>query len=355
MLKTLIPLQRLSNFLTPDDANCLAKCEIKNLFCYDWTFEVINSKTDAGKSCYAFQLRAESILGSEDKDDVLRAKCCLVLDRDHREKPIETYSTHNGGCQILRKIEPHLVNLHSVIFGLELTFFEIHGYDCLPQPAEKPYPNRVKLNIGGVVFKTTKETLTKYIGTFKVYLEIETFIRSCRDTNGEIFEDRSPKHFDTILNFMRDDVLELPKSDEEIRELLREAKYYLMPDLIELCSEHLESKKPSSSASLSSSETIEIISLNIGGTTFQTTKATLTRFNGKFSEMLENDTLTKTDNTIFIDRSPKHFDLILNYMRDGDVELPEGRRELKEILKEAQHYCLSELIDECQSLLNNIN
>ncbi|CAL2033912.1 unnamed protein product [Caenorhabditis brenneri] len=71
--------------------------------------------------------------------------------------------------------------------------------------------------------------------------------------------------------------------------------------------------------------------------------------------MLENDTMTGTDNTTSIDRSPKHFDLILNYMRDGDVELPEGRRELKKILKEAQHYFLSELIDECQSLLNNIN
>ncbi|CAL2033913.1 unnamed protein product [Caenorhabditis brenneri] len=145
MLKTLIPLQRLSNFLTPNDSYFLAKCEIKNLFCYDWTFEVIDSETDAGKPCYAFQLKAESILGSEEKDDVLRAKCCLVLDRDHRDKPVERYSIHNGGCQVLCKVEPNLVNLHSVIFGLELEFFEIHGCDCLPHPVEKPYPNRVEL------------------------------------------------------------------------------------------------------------------------------------------------------------------------------------------------------------------
>lgn len=348
MIKTLIPRQRLSNFLREDDPNCLARCEIKNLFCYDWTFEVINLKTESGKPCYAFQLNSESLLGKEDKE-VPKAECYLLLDRGNRNGEDIVEKMYNGGSLTMLQVLKDQINLHSVDINLELVFLSIHGYECLFQPEIISFPalSQVVLDVGGVTFKTTKATLTKYIGKIKVYLELENFIRSCRNDGQEvIFIDRSPKHFDLILNFMRNGELKFPESNEEVMEILREAKHYLMPDLIKLCTEHLESRELKL-------ENKEIVSLDIGGTTFKTTRTTLTRFDGKFKKILENH--ANNSEPIFIDRCPKHFDLILNYMRDGDVDLPEERRELKEILREAQYYLLSVLVNDCQSILNNIN
>lgn len=52
---------------------------------------------------------------------------------------------------------------------------------------------------------------------------------------------------------------------------------------------------------------------------------------------------------IFIDRSPKHFDLILNFMRDGCLALPKNERDLTELMAEAQYYLLDGLIDRLAS------
>ncbi|CCD64944.1 BTB domain-containing protein [Caenorhabditis elegans] len=95
----------------------------------------------------------------------------------------------------------------------------------------------------------------------------------------------------------------------------------------------------------------EIVKLDVGGTIFKTSKSTLTKFNGFFKTMLECDIGLKLDESgcIFIDRSPKHFDLILNFMRDGDVALPNCELKLKELLVEAQFYLLDGLIEMCNS------
>lgn len=93
-----------------------------------------------------------------------------------------------------------------------------------------------------------------------------------------------------------------------------------------------------------------IVKLNIGGTIFQTSKSTLAKYDGFFKTMLETDIpLGKDENgAIFIDRPAKHFESILSYMRDGDVELPDCEKERKEIMKEAQYYLLTYLVALCQ-------
>ncbi|CAL2033955.1 unnamed protein product [Caenorhabditis brenneri] len=95
--------------------------------------------------------------------------------------------------------------------------------------------------------------------------------------------------------------------------------------------------------------TPEIVKLNIGGTLFQTTKATLTRFDGFFRTILETDVpVTKDDfGAIFIDRDPTHFRLILNYMRDWNVKLPACEDKVEEISNEAQYYLLTGLVELC--------
>jgi len=46
----------------------------------------------------------------------------------------------------------------------------------------------------------------------------------------------------------------------------------------------------------------------------------------------------QTDVTYFVDRDPKHFQRILNYMRDGSCVLPQSVEEREELLAESRHY-----------------
>ena len=41
---------------------------------------------------------------------------------------------------------------------------------------------------------------------------------------------------------------------------------------------------------------------------------------------------------MFVDRDPKHFALILNFLRDGFAVLPRDEQALTEIMVEAAHY-----------------
>lgn len=57
---------------------------------------------------------------------------------------------------------------------------------------------------------------------------------------GWILIDRSGKHFGSILCYLRDGNLALPKGRQAVQELLAEAKYYLIQGLIELCQNNLQ-------------------------------------------------------------------------------------------------------------------
>ena len=59
----------------------------------------------------------------------------------------------------------------------------------------------------------------------------------------------------------------------------------------------------------------EIVMLNIGGSMFQTTKATLREDPSSLLAALA--IANPLPNKIFIDRDPKHFRLIMNYLRNG--------------------------------------
>jgi BTB/POZ domain-containing adapter for CUL3-mediated RhoA degradation protein len=58
---------------------------------------------------------------------------------------------------------------------------------------------------------------------------------------------------------------------------------------------------------------------------------------------------------VFIDRSGKHFDKILNFLRDGRIPLPSSVLELKELLAEAEFYQISELISFLQEAITKNN
>ena len=63
-------------------------------------------------------------------------------------------------------------------------------------------------------------------------------------------------------------------------------------------------------------------------------------FSGKF------DTKPSEDGSFFIDRDGTHFRFILNYLRDGELILPEGATFFRELRKEAEFYQIQGILDE---------
>ncbi|KAF1762206.1 hypothetical protein GCK72_010468 [Caenorhabditis remanei] len=96
----------------------------------------------------------------------------------------------------------------------------------------------VKLDVGGKIFKTSISTLTKHDSMLKTMFVTRIPVK--KDDEGCIFIDRDSQHFRLILNFLRDGQMALPDSDREVKEVLAEARYFLLDPLIELCEERLE-------------------------------------------------------------------------------------------------------------------
>ena len=90
------------------------------------------------------------------------------------------------------------------------------------------------------------------------------------------------------------------------------------------------------------------VKLNVGGQHFTTSVQTLKKdpnsmlaamFSGKF-EMKPSE-----DGSFFIDRDGTYFRFILNYLRNGELILPEGATFLKELEAEAKFYQLQGILD----------
>lgn len=58
--------------------------------------------------------------------------------------------------------------------------------------------------------------------------------------SGWILIDRSGKHFGSILCYLRDGGVALPKGRQAVQELLVEAKHFLVQGLVELCQNSLQ-------------------------------------------------------------------------------------------------------------------
>lgn len=79
------------------------------------------------------------------------------------------------------------------------------------------------LNVGGVYFVTSRETV-----------RASPILASLADSEApDVFVDRDPTHFRYILNWMRG-VKCLPGDTATIRELLWEAEYYGLAEMMEL-------------------------------------------------------------------------------------------------------------------------
>ena len=87
-----------------------------------------------------------------------------------------------------------------------------------------------------------------------------------------------------------------------------------------------------------------IVQICVGGRNFKTTRTTLmSDENSMLAKMFENDQsgrapAVKDENGYyFIDRSPKYFESILNFLRTGEIEAP-ACLDVRFLLKEAEYY-----------------
>lgn len=96
----------------------------------------------------------------------------------------------------------------------------------------------------------------------------------------------------------------------------------------------------------------EIIELNVGGVHYTTTKKTLTSDkSSRLAEFFGDDNQSKdAEGRIFIDRDGILFRYILDYLRDDEIQFPDGFREKRRLIKEAEYFKLGSLIESMQTL-----
>lgn len=124
--------------------------------------------------------------------------------------------------------------------------------------------NYVRFDVGHYLYVCHKNTLSKYSNSTLAKYVAPEFDRR-QSSNDYIVIDRDGKHFGAILNFMRDEE-SLTLNDwsiNDLTDLMREADYYCLTKLVELCEIQFEIREKSEnepqSYQIPSSGRLEII------------------------------------------------------------------------------------------------
>jgi hypothetical protein len=99
----------------------------------------------------------------------------------------------------------------------------------------------VGLNVGGTVFLTDTETLTRTDCMLKLLAEGK--YGNAKDDQGNIFIDRDATHFRHILNYLRDGRLVTPETSAAREELAIEAEFFCLFALAQQCREEIARSK----------------------------------------------------------------------------------------------------------------
>ncbi|VDN22819.1 unnamed protein product [Cylicostephanus goldi] len=91
--------------------------------------------------------------------------------------------------------------------------------------------------------------------------------------------------------------------------------------------------------------------LNVGGTKFETSLETLRKNPGPRDRSILADLNYVEGEEFFINRNPRHFDIILIYLRDGSVSIDEDECTLAQMKREAQFYGLEDLAQHIEVLI----
>ncbi|XP_072018418.1 uncharacterized protein [Amphiura filiformis] len=217
------------------------------------------------------------------------------------------------------------------------------------------------------------------------------YFKNSIDKQGNYFIDRDGTVFRHVLNFLRTSRLVLPNNFTEYELLGAEADFDQIPDLINAVAKYHEEanedvvvieKRHDESvlvrascgrnaslwqqrASRRGSREVhclfnqgkkverkltmaDIITLNVGGHIYTTTKSTLTRYPDSMLGCMFGGTLPSSvdkDGNYFIDRDGTVFRQMLNFLRTSRLVLPKNFTEYEQLGVEADFYQIPDLID----------
>ena len=122
---------------------------------------------------------------------------------------------------------------------------EQEAFDAMSKKLEHVhFSSTINLNVGGHVFKTSVQTLTKDPNSMLAAMFSGKFeMKPCED--GSFFIDRDGTHFRFILNYLRNGKLTLPEGATFLKELEDEAEFYQIQGIID----ELRSSEPTVQAS----------------------------------------------------------------------------------------------------------
>ncbi|XP_072172543.1 uncharacterized protein [Diadema setosum] len=168
----------------------------------------------------------------------------------------------------------------------------------------------IGLNVGGKIYETSKTTLTRQPGSFFTTL-LSGSIPSARDDRGNYRIDRDGKIFRYVLNYLRDNELILPEGFNELGLLEREADFYQLKSL------------KADIQTLRMAMRGCVVSLNVGGTNYTTTREVLSHEpDSVFQQILKDQATPDSNGRYLIPGDGELFRYILKYLRFGYLALP---------------------------------
>lgn len=182
----------------------------------------------------------------------------------------------------------------------------------------------VKLDVGGTKFKTTGGTLISSPDSLlaKMFDPDSDIPPAAVSEEGYYFLDACPRAFSVILNWLRYKDVILGK-EVDARDVIPVADYFGLP---ELCEKLRTIIKPEVTQN---NNNVDVIRLNVGGTIFETSRATLlaspdSELAKMFTPGSETSPPLTKDGAYLIDACPKAAEFVLNCLRRGVVGGVEG-------------------------------
>jgi len=178
------------------------------------------------KSLKFYQICFIGFIGSELLEWIAHWKNCTIL------KSFE-YARQLLKQKIILEDQPNLKSsefeknrLYKFTYNIATTFYQMPNYLS---------PGIVAINAGGQIFNTSEKTLMSIPDTF-----FSTLL-SQPPQDGIYFIDRNPSLFEDILDYLRDGQISLPTDKKDLEKLKREAQFFKLVQLEELCNKALSS------------------------------------------------------------------------------------------------------------------